>query len=158
MTNAELDAKLAKNKNELESVQKTTEEMPSVAQATKAQWWSTQDAMTMSAALLIFGVIVLAMATAVIRSGKKTDAVIKVFGTVLIVIVSVFLVVAGYSETQIAPVMGLLGTIAGYILGKDSSNEQNPPRGSATPGGKPLQSRDGAVGAGGEAAGPAGNP
>ena len=33
----------------------------------------------------------------------------------------VFLIVAGYTEKQIAPVIGLLGTIAGYLLGKSSS-------------------------------------
>jgi hypothetical protein len=27
--------------------------------------------------------------------------------------------VAGYSDQQIAPAMGLLGTIVGYLLGKD---------------------------------------
>jgi biopolymer transport protein ExbB/TolQ len=32
---------------------------------------------------------------------------------------AVFLVVAGYTDTQIAPVMGLLGTVAGYLLGKE---------------------------------------
>ncbi len=31
------------------------------------------------------------------------------------------LIVAGYTDTEMGPVMGLLGTIAGYLLGKNSS-------------------------------------
>jgi uncharacterized membrane protein len=55
-----------------------------------------------------------------IRSGIKTEAVLRIFGTILIIMLAVFLVVAGYTDTQIAPVMGLLGTIAGYLLGKET--------------------------------------
>jgi hypothetical protein len=43
------------------------------------------------------------------------------FGTILIITTSVFLVVAGYSSNQIAPVTGLLGTLAGYLLGKGAA-------------------------------------
>ena len=37
---------------------------------------------------------------------------------------AIFLVVAGYSDQQIAPVIGLLGTIAGYLLGKESGRTE----------------------------------
>ncbi|QJR15356.1 hypothetical protein [Usitatibacter palustris] len=127
MTEKELNAKLAENSKALSEVNTHQEVLPPVGRA-ETKWWSTEHAMTMCAALLIFGVIVLSMASYLIKSGKKTDSVMKVFGTVLIVTVSVFLVVAGYSESQISPVIGLLGTIAGYILGKEANNEQNPVR------------------------------
>jgi hypothetical protein len=39
----------------------------------------------------------------------------------LIISSSIFLIVAGYTSQQIAPAMGLLGTLAGYLLGKESS-------------------------------------
>jgi hypothetical protein len=31
-----------------------------------------------------------------------------------------FLITAGYTSDQIAPMIGLLGTIAGYLLGKST--------------------------------------
>ena len=106
---------------------------PTAAQAsgpTETPWWSTRNAMTMSAALLVFGVVVLLLATYLIKVRKSSEAVLRIFGTILIIVIAVFLVVAGYSDTQIAPVMGLLGTIAGYLLGKES--KEKPPIPSQT--------------------------
>ena len=44
-------------------------------------------------------------------------------GLSLIIVAAIFLVVVGYTSEQIAPVMGLLGAIAGYILGSKRSSE-----------------------------------
>jgi hypothetical protein len=75
--------------------------------------------MTMSSTVLVFGLITLALAAYVIRKGHQWEAVLKVFGMVLIIVMTVFLIVAGYDDKQIAGAVGLLGTIAGYLLGKD---------------------------------------
>ena len=90
------------------------------ANSIDSTWWSATNAMTISAAVLAFGLVVILLATYLIQSGKNTEAILRIFGTILIVLVAVFLVVAGYTDTQIAPVMGLLGTIAGYLLGKET--------------------------------------
>ncbi len=82
-------------------------------------WWSVTNAMTISATILVFGLLVIILATYLIKNGKRTESVLRIFGTILIVMMAVFLVVAGYTDTQIAPVMGLLGTVAGYLLGKE---------------------------------------
>jgi hypothetical protein len=114
---------------------------PAAAQASGAAetpWWSTRNAMTMSAALLVFGVVVLVLATYLITTGKSAEAVLRIFGTILIIVIAVFLVVAGYSDTQIAPVMGLLGTIAGYLLGKESREKPATPE--PPPGDRPNAS------------------
>lgn len=103
---------------------------PADAGPPETPWWSTRNAMTISAALLVFGVVVLLLATYLIKVGKSSEAVLRIFGTILIIVIAVFLVVAGYSDTQIAPVMGLLGTIAGYLLGKES--KEKPPTPSQT--------------------------
>lgn len=81
-------------------------------------WWSNTDAMTISSVVLAFGLVVFLLATYLIKSGKDSDGVLRFFGTVLIIFLATFLVVAGYSDTQMGPVMGLLGTIAGYLLGR----------------------------------------
>ncbi|MBI3014428.1 MAG: hypothetical protein HYY65_05065 [Candidatus Tectomicrobia bacterium] len=98
----------------------STSSSPAPVGTAASSWWSVTDAMTISASVLVFGLLVILLATYLIRAGKHTEAVLRIFGTILIVMVAVFLVVAGYTDTQIAPVMGLLGTIAGYLLGKET--------------------------------------
>lgn len=88
--------------------------------STASTWWSVTSAMTMSSIVLLFGFLVILLATYLIRKGTNTEAVLRIFGTILIVVIAVFLVVAGYDNTQIAPVTGLLGTIVGYLLGKET--------------------------------------
>lgn len=93
-------------------------------EVTVPAWWSNQNAMTMSSVVLIFGVVVIAICAALMRSSRPSpEAILRVFGTVLIITGALFLVVAGYTDKQMAPVMGLLGTLAGYLLGKGASDE-----------------------------------
>ena len=63
--------------------------------------------------LLIIGEIFL-----VYRLNISPQDTIKFIIVTLIVIGSLYLITAGYTNDQIAPAMGLLGTIAGYLLGK----------------------------------------
>jgi hypothetical protein len=90
-----------------------------------ADWWSVQDAMTISASVLVFGCFIMLLATILLYKGITSHDVLKLFGTMIIVISAVFLVVAGYSDTQIAPVIGLLGTVAGYLLGSKDTTEND---------------------------------
>jgi hypothetical protein len=99
-------------------------------------WWSVTNAMTISSVVLVFGLLVILLATYLVRSGVNTEAVLRIFGTILIILVSVFLVVAGYTDTQIAPVMGLLGTIVGYLLGKETREHATEKRSSMPAEGK----------------------
>lgn len=75
----------------------------------------------LSLAILLFGLI-LCLAEIIVLFKKKEicwDAsAFRVFGLTLIIVSGVFLITAGYSEYQIASMMGLLGTLAGYLLAK----------------------------------------
>ena len=84
-----------------------------------AHWWSVNNAMTISVAVLVFGLITLALMAWLLRRERESAIVLRALTTILILTFAVFLIVAGYSDQQIAPAMGLLGTIAGYLLGKD---------------------------------------
>lgn len=110
---------IAKSKVQLETISTNAEE----------SWWSATNAMTISSAILIFGVVICIICAVLTKKGHNPDNILKLFGTILIVISAIFLVVAGYSDKQIAPVMGLLGTIAGYLLGKNTTdpNDKKPP-------------------------------
>ncbi|OUL79880.1 hypothetical protein CA603_32900 [Paraburkholderia hospita] len=88
--------------------------------------------MTMCAVILGFGLIIALLATYLIKNNVKDSAVLRVFGVILILILTVFLVVAGYNDVQIAPALGLLGTIAGYLLGKGDPNKEQTGEGDKT--------------------------
>jgi hypothetical protein len=108
------------------------------AQAGKKSWWSVDDAMTISSVVLGFGLVITLVAASLVKHGTSHNSVLRVFGTILILVFSVFLVVAGYDDKQIAPVLGLLGTVAGYLLGKsERGDEKFTPTSSRTVENKP---------------------
>lgn len=120
---SELEKSIQETMQKLESSKADLNKTETVATTHgDAEWWSVGDAMTISAAVLVFGSIIMLLATCLLYLGKNADDVLKLFGTIIIVISAVFLVVAGYTDTQIAPVIGLLGTIAGYLLGRESTD------------------------------------
>ncbi len=72
-----------------------------------------------AAMVLVFSLICFAVAFLLRRLGQFSDEnVIRILALVLIVTGTLFLVTMGYSANQIAPALGLLGTIAGYMLGR----------------------------------------
>lgn len=75
----------------------------------------------LSLSILVFGLILSLAEITVIFKKKDVcwdPSAFRVFGLTLIIISGVFLITAGYSEYQIASMMGLLGTVAGYLLAK----------------------------------------
>jgi hypothetical protein len=80
-----------------------------------------QVAFYLSLSILVFGLI-LCLAEILVLFKKKDvcwdTSAFRVFGLTLIIVSGVFLISAGYSEYQIASMMGLLGTVAGYLLAK----------------------------------------
>lgn len=75
----------------------------------------------LSLSILLFGLILSLAEISVIFKKKDVcwdPSAFRVFGLTLIIISGVFLITAGYSEYQIASMMGLLGTVAGYLLAK----------------------------------------
>jgi hypothetical protein len=79
---------------------------------------------TLSLAILIFGFLCLGLEYLAFSKGHLSeDGMLKLFGLTVISTLGVFLVVAGYGQNQIAPVIALLGTAAGYLMGRDSSGK-----------------------------------
>lgn len=48
----------------------------------------------------------------------RAEDTLRCFGLTLVITGTVFFIVAGFDSEQIAPAIGLFGTIAGYILGR----------------------------------------
>lgn len=83
-----------------------------------------QDSFWLSVIILIFGLVIALVMAYLVKNNNEPESLLRSFGTVIIIIAAVFLIVAGYSEKQIAPVIGLLGTIAGYLLGKSTPKKE----------------------------------
>lgn len=69
--------------------------------------------------VLLLGSVSLFLPVYALRKHTITpDEVIRLVSVVLIIAGTLLLITGGFSAQQIAPAMGLFGTIAGYVLGK----------------------------------------
>ena len=76
----------------------------------------------LSLGVLVFGMIIVLAQAWIINSRKEPlSQSLKYLSITLIIVGSLFLVTAGYGNSQIAPIIGLLGTVAGYLLGRTQS-------------------------------------
>lgn len=83
----------------------------------------------LSLGVLLFGVVVvITQAYLISRRQEDLDNSLKYLSISLIIVGALFLVTAGYGNSQIAPIIGLLGTVAGYLLGR----AQSPGRGQGS--------------------------
>ncbi|WP_146395548.1 hypothetical protein [Planctomycetes bacterium CA13] len=90
---------------------------------TESRSWTNVE-VWLAIALLAFGITLFVFQHLHLKSSKAewtSEATIRFFGFPLVIIAALFLIVAGYSDQQVAPVFGLLGAIAGYLFGKTSS-------------------------------------
>jgi hypothetical protein len=97
--------------------------VPATVPLIKTHWWTADNAMTISASVLVFGLAVMLLSARALIRGIPASAVLRLFGMLTIIVMSVFLIVAGYNTEQVAPVVGLLGTLAGYLVGRSASSD-----------------------------------
>jgi len=79
--------------------------------------------------ILIAGLLFAYLTTTFIRqtSQQKLEVATRAMTIIFIIIATMILITAGYSNEQIAPAFGLLGTIVGYILGRGERPSQSSP-------------------------------
>ena len=78
----------------------------------------------LSIGVLIFSLIVMFMQYRYLKQQEHSwtsESVIRFIGFPIVISAALFLVVAGYSDQQVAPVFALLGAIAGYLFGKSGT-------------------------------------
>ena len=63
----------------------------------------------------------------------KTDDFVKLFAFVVVVFSAMFLIAVGYNDSQTAPVYSLLGTIIGYLFGREFTARQQQGAAGAAP-------------------------
>lgn len=83
----------------------------------------------MTAGLLILAVIALLLVT---RGRGLSDRFSRTYLLTAIIFAGLYLVSAGYSNEQVAPVFGLLGTIAGFLFGRGTTDAPPAPVAEAT--------------------------
>src|ERR1051325_698502 len=119
-TNAQSGNKVSHSTQQFASSVKETAKPDYVVVSDSAQPWSPGLVMTMGLGFLVFALIVLGLMTWTMRQLRNHKSILRAFGLLLIISAAVLLVIVGYGERQLAPVLGLLGTIAGYLLGRSS--------------------------------------
>jgi hypothetical protein len=84
-----------------------------VSALSSIEWW-------LAAAIILFGLIVLLLQFALLRRAANTQPadILRLFTVTMVVIGTLALIAIGYSSQQIAPALGLFGTILGYLLGR----------------------------------------
>lgn len=72
-------------------------------------------------AVLAFGFLVLCLQFIMMwRANLGSEVMLKMSTITLVIFSLLFLITAGFGSEQIAPAMGLLGTIVGYVLGRET--------------------------------------
>ena len=85
------------------------------------QPWSESLVKTLSGSVLLFCIIAMVLATALLwKHSPPPSMILRIFGVIAILGLSTMLLIVGYSNEQLTPIVGLFGAIAGYLLGKDS--------------------------------------
>ena len=92
----------------------------------QGQPWSPELVKFLTVSVLIFGIAVIITMAFLVLKKSQTGEVLRLFTVPMVIVAAVFLVVTGFSNAQITPVIGLLGTLAGYILGVQSQKVQKP--------------------------------
>jgi hypothetical protein len=90
----------------------------SAAPTARQKAWEANE-LTVASMILVYGLIVIGLSSWLIMKGKDSEAVLRLVAVISAVIIAAFLLVVGYDDKQMNPVIGLLGTIVGYLLGKE---------------------------------------
>lgn len=86
--------------------------------------WTPELVRFLAIAILIFtfGALVLG-AVLLWREKAQGNQILRVFGVISIIGISSLLLIVGFSNEQLTPIIGLFGAIAGYLLGKDAQKD-----------------------------------
>ena len=95
---------------------------PPVEQVVGFESFMTSREMWLSMFILIFGLAIIGVQFALLRGvvDRHISEIFKLFTVSLIIIGTLLLISAGFNSEQIAPALGLFGTIAGYILARSA--------------------------------------
>lgn len=91
---------------------------PSEAGQVEGLSFLTTKEFSLSLAVLGFGLLFAVVACYLRDKISTAETLFKLLALILLSTLAVILITAGYSDKQMAPIIGLLGTALGYALGK----------------------------------------
>ena len=78
----------------------------------------------LAVAVIGLGILVMIGLTIILKTkSSSADDAIRAYAVIMIITGTMVLICAGYSNDQIAPAMGLFGTVAGYLLGRKGGQQ-----------------------------------
>lgn len=125
-------ARMVRDTNEAEEPQGSATSSPGVPSTARSTY-----EYFLSTVVLLFGLLVIFGVLACMwREGRYWETLpTQIIVLALLISAGMFLIAAGYDQDQIAPMMGLLGTVAGYMLGRSSATPVPPSPAATTPAG-----------------------
>jgi len=72
----------------------------------------------MTGVIFLFGLVAMVVFYLLLRLEKATPYTLRIFVIIILVFGTLLIVSSAYTTQQISPVVGLFGTIAGYLLGR----------------------------------------
>lgn len=95
------------------------------------QPWVPELIQLLALSVLLFSFGALLLGTLLLwRYKAQGNQILRVFGIISIIGMSAFLLVVGYSNDQLTPIVGLFGAISGYLLGKEGHKDREDPESS----------------------------
>ena len=78
----------------------------------------SQGEFTLTLIILVFGLVAIGAFYLLARTEKMTPYLMRIYVVIIIVFGTLLVVSSSYTTEQISPVVGLFGTLAGYLLGR----------------------------------------
>lgn len=73
--------------------------------------------------IFVFALVAMAFFYFLQKQEKTTPYTLRIYVIIILVFGTLLIVSSSYSTSQIAPVVGFFGTIAGYLVGRNEKNE-----------------------------------
>lgn len=82
----------------------------------------TNQEMILTGMILAFALLSLGFLYLAVRTGRADSFFLRIYVITIIIFGTLLVVSSAYTTSQIAPVVGLFGTIAGYVLGRSEGS------------------------------------
>ena len=99
---------------------------PQLANVEEGGWLSGREFL-LSLLILSFGIVLILLIILAKKIGGieiSSDQFLRLVSIILIIISSLLIISSGFNDKQISSVVGLLGTLAGYLLGRRDSSQK----------------------------------
>ncbi|MEO1808709.1 MAG: hypothetical protein AAFU33_28140 [Bacteroidota bacterium] len=99
---------------------------PPLANIKEGGWLSERES-GLSFLILSFGIVLILLIILAKKIGGieiSSDQFLRLVSIILIIISSLVIISSGFNDKQISSVVGLLGTLAGYLLGRRDSSQK----------------------------------